>query len=91
MKIKNQNRIPSKYVLLILIVVCGILMGAEQLTGGKGPLSFVANYTIIPMQKGIGYIGRWTGAGTEDRYTGRAMINRFYDKTQVSILVPPIM
>ena len=61
MKIKNQNRIPSKYVLLILIVVCGILMGAEQLTGGKGPLSFVANYTIIPMQKGIGYIGRWTG------------------------------
>ena len=43
MKIKNQNRIPSKYVLLILIVVCGILMGAEQLTGGKGPLSFVAN------------------------------------------------
>ena len=35
MKIKNQNRIPSKYVLLILIVVCGILMGAEQLTGGK--------------------------------------------------------
>ena len=61
MKIKNQNRIPSKYVLLILIVVCGILMGAEQLTGGKGPLSFVANYTIFPMQKGIGYIGRWTG------------------------------
>ena len=61
MKIKNQNRIPSKYVLLILIVVCGILMGAEQLTGGKGPLSFVANYTIVPMQKGIGYIGRWTG------------------------------
>ena len=61
MKIKNQNRIASKYVLLILIVVCGILMGAEQLTGGKGPLSFVANYTIVPMQKGIGYIGRWTG------------------------------
>ncbi len=40
MKIKNQNRIPSKYVLLILIVVCGILMGAEQLTGGKGPSQF---------------------------------------------------
>ena len=51
MKIKNQNRIPSKYVLLILIVVCGILMGAEQLTGGKGPLSFVANYTIILCRK----------------------------------------
>ena len=26
------------------------------------------------------------GAGTEDRYTGRAMINRFYDKTQFSII-----
>lgn len=31
------------------------------------------------------------GAGTEDRYTGRAMINRFYDKLRFLLLVPPIM
>lgn len=26
------------------------------------------------------------GAGTKDRYMGRAMINRFYDKTQISVI-----
>lgn len=26
------------------------------------------------------------GAGTEDRYMGRAMINRFYDKTKISVI-----
>lgn len=26
------------------------------------------------------------GAGTKDRYTGRTMINRFYDKTQISVI-----
>lgn len=66
MKIKNRNRISSKYILLILVVVCGILLGTEKFTGGKGPLSFVANYTIIPMQKGIGYIGRWSGDMTDN-------------------------
>lgn len=66
MKIKNQNRIPSKYVLLILIVICGLLLGAERLTDGKGPLSFIGNYTIIPMQKGISSIGRWMGDLTDN-------------------------
>lgn len=31
------------------------------------------------------------GAGTEDRYTGRAMINRFMIKLRFLLLVPPIM
>ena len=46
MKIKNQNTLPSKYVLLILVIVCGILLGAERFMDGGGPLSWVANYTI---------------------------------------------
>ena len=53
MKIKNQNTIPSKYLLLILIVVCGILLGVERFADGGGPLRFIGNYTIVPMQKGI--------------------------------------
>lgn len=66
MKIKNQNRIPSKYVLLILIVICGLLLGIERFTDSKGPLSLVGNYTIVPMQKGISYVGRFLSDLTDN-------------------------
>lgn len=58
MKIKNQSSLPSKYLLLILAIVCVLLLGIDHFTGG-GPLRFIGNYTIIPMQKGISYVGRW--------------------------------
>ena len=61
MKIKNQNRLSSKYILLILVSVCVVLLGMEFFVDGGGPLRFIANYTIVPMQKGIGYVGRWAG------------------------------
>lgn len=59
MKIKNQHNIPSKYLLIVLIVVCGILLGIERFSDAGGPLRFVGNYTVIPMQKGISYVGMW--------------------------------
>lgn len=59
MKAKKQSSLPSKYWLMILIVICVLLMGVEQLTGWNGPLRFVANYTVVPMQKGISYVGRY--------------------------------
>ncbi len=59
MKIKNQSSLSSRYWLLILCAVCVILLGMEGTIDGGGPLRFVANYTIIPMQKGISYVGRW--------------------------------
>lgn len=31
----------------------------ERFTDTGGPLRFVGNYTVIPMQKGISYVGRW--------------------------------
>lgn len=71
MKIKNQNTIPSKYLLLILVVVCGILLGAERFMDGGGPLSWVANYTVIPMQKGISYVGTWMSDLTDNFATLR--------------------
>lgn len=58
MKIKNQSSLPSKYLLLILAIVCVLLLGIDHFSGG-GPLRFIGNYTIIPMQKGISYVGRW--------------------------------
>ena len=65
MKIKNQNAFPSKYLLLILIIVCGILLGAERFMDNGGPLSWIGNYTIVPMQKGISYVGMWMSDVTE--------------------------
>ena len=59
MKAKKQSSLPGKYWLLILAVICVILMGIEQVTDGRGPLKWIANYTVIPMQKGISYVGRY--------------------------------
>ena len=59
MKIKNQSSLPSKYWLLIIAVVCILLMGIEPFTGQAGPVTCVANYTVIPMEKGISYAGTW--------------------------------
>lgn len=59
MKIKNQSSLPSKYWLLIIAFLCVVLMGIEHATGGNGPLNFIANYTVVPMQKGISYMGMW--------------------------------
>lgn len=58
MKIKNQSSLSSKYWLLILAAICIILLGIERFSDGGGPLRFIANYTVIPMQKGISYVGR---------------------------------
>ena len=66
MKIENQNRIPSKYILLILIIICGILLGVEKFSGGRGPLRLLGSYTVIPMQNGISSIGRWMGDLTDN-------------------------
>lgn len=59
MKIKNQTSLSSKYWLIILVLICLVLMGIERFTDGGGPLRLIGNYTIIPMQKGISYVGRW--------------------------------
>lgn len=60
MKVKNQFSLSSKYWLLILAIVCIILMGLSGFAGtGKGPLAWIANYTIAPMQKGLNNVGMW--------------------------------
>ncbi len=66
MKIKNQSSLPSKYWLLIVVIVCVILASIGRAVGGSGPLGFVANYTVIPMQKGISYIGRYMSDVSEN-------------------------
>ena len=59
MKIKKQSSLSSKYWLLIIAAICVLLLGIGRITDHGGPLRFLANYTIIPMQKGISYVGMW--------------------------------
>ena len=60
MKTKNQFSFSSKYLLLILAIVCIILMGLSGFTERTGnPLSWIAGYTVVPMQKGINTVGMW--------------------------------
>ncbi|MEF9941016.1 MAG: rod shape-determining protein MreC [Lachnospiraceae bacterium] len=67
MKTKNQITLSSKYWLIILIVICVLLMGISYFTDiGKGPFSNIANYTVVPMQKGINKIGMWMSDLTEN-------------------------
>ena len=52
--------------------------------------------TVLDLTVKKGMNQGWFGnvdlaAGTEDRYAGRAMINRFYDKTQFTLLAEPII
>ena len=51
MKRKNQFSTSNKYWLLILAIICIVLMGLSGFAeSGKGPLSWAAGYTIVPMQ-----------------------------------------
>ena len=59
MKIKKQSSLPSKYWLLIFITICVIIMGIGRVSNAGGPFRLIANYTVIPMQKGISHVGMW--------------------------------
>ena len=55
---RNKISIPSKYILLVLSILCVCLMVLSYATDWlKGPLETVAGYTIIPFQRGISYAG----------------------------------
>lgn len=70
MKAKNQTTLASKYWLLIFSIICMILMGLSLITDKvNGPLRTAANYTVVPMQKGINNIGMWMGDLTRNLET----------------------
>lgn len=67
MKRKSKNSIPSRYMLMILTAVCGILIYVSfTMNLNGGPLHTVAGYVFIPMQRGINYVGSWISEKTEN-------------------------
>lgn len=60
MKKNGQTSLSTKYWLLILSLICVVLMGLSFVSDRvNGPLRSIANYSIIPMQKGINTLGVW--------------------------------
>lgn len=70
MRKNNQTHFSSKYMLLILSIICVLLMGLSLVTDKvNGPLRAIANYTIVPMQNGINTIGLWMSDLTQNLET----------------------
>lgn len=67
MRRKSKSKIPSKYLLIIMTVVCiaGMIISFTASLSG-GPLYHVAGYVIVPMQKGINSVGNWISDKTDN-------------------------
>lgn len=64
---KNKIEIPSKYILLILAIICIVMMIFSYTADlFSGPLKSVSAYTVVPFQKGIESAGTWLFNRSED-------------------------
>lgn len=67
MKAKNQLSLPSKYWLLIITSICVIFIGLSLISDkAAGPFKWIADYTVVPMQKGINRAGMFLSDLTEN-------------------------
>jgi rod shape-determining protein MreC len=58
MKRKSKFVLPTKYILLIMTLICVIaILVSFTLNISGGPLNTAAGYLFAPMQKGINYVG----------------------------------
>ena len=72
---KANGGIPSKYLLMILSIVCIMLLFFSYSTGfSGGPLETIANHIFIPMQKGIDYIGSSIAISSADTKTREELV-----------------
>lgn len=67
MKAKNQLSLPSKYWLLIITSICAIFIGLSLISdNAAGPFKWIADYTVVPMQKGINKAGMFLSDLTQN-------------------------
>lgn len=57
MRKKKQSKFPAKYVLLIMMILCAVIIGCSLKTSGSGPVSAAAGAVLAPMQKGVNQLG----------------------------------
>lgn len=64
---RNAITVPSKYIFLILTILCVSMMILSFTTDLiNGPLETAAGYVIVPFQKGIGAAGAWLTGRSDD-------------------------
>lgn len=74
MRRKPRFSLPSKYLLVMLTVLCVGLMFVTFTTKiNFGPVQAVSGYVIVPVQKGINEIGGWFSDRTDYRQTIREL------------------
>ncbi len=72
---KRKSSLPSKYVLLLLTLVCIMLLFASYATGYSGePVRSICNYIFVPMQKGLDYVGDIVSINSNDTKTKEQLI-----------------
>lgn len=75
MKRRGKSSFPSKYVLLLLTVICIMLLFAGYATGYAGePIRTICNYVFVPMQKGLDYVGESISINSDDTQTKEQLI-----------------
>ncbi|MCI5481647.1 MAG: rod shape-determining protein MreC, partial [Lachnospiraceae bacterium] len=74
MRRKSKFSFPSKYMLLLLTILCVGLMFVTFTTNVTlGPVQAISGYVIVPVQKGINEIGSWFSTRTDYRQTIREL------------------
>jgi len=64
---QNKIQIPSKYILLILSIICISMMVVSYITDlFTDPIRTVAGYAIVPFQNGIESAGSWLSSRSDD-------------------------
>lgn len=75
MKRRGKSSFPSKYILLLLTVICIMLLFAGYATGYAGePIRTICNYVFVPMQKGVDYVGESISINSDDTKTKEQLI-----------------
>ncbi len=76
-KVKAKFVMPSKYVLLIVTLLCLGMIGITFTTDvAVGPLKIVAGYVLVPIQNGINYIGRTFTEKADELQTLREVMEK---------------
>lgn len=58
MKKQNKKQLPSKYVLLIMTIICIVIIAlSAEMSISTGPVGKAVGQVIVPMQKGLNKIG----------------------------------
>lgn len=72
---KAGGGVPSKYLLMILSIICIMLLFFSYSTGfSGGPLLTISNHIFIPMQKGIDFIGSSIAISSADTKTKEELV-----------------